>query len=354
MKPPATRGAFFIYQSINFIMKQHELLQTEQAIHFVKDHFAQQLCQKLHLSKVSSPMVVLDGTGINDDLNGVERPAAFPIKSMQERRGLVVHSLAKWKRLRLKQLAIQQGHGILTDMRALRPDEDYSSIHSIYVDQWDWEKHIAKTDRTLAYLKSTVKAIYEALKATERAVEAEYPDLKASLPDHITFVHAETLLQQYPGLSVKARETEAAKKYGAIFIIGIGAKLSDGAAHDGRAPDYDDWSSQNEEGFLGLNGDIVVWHPVLQSAFELSSMGIRVDEQAMEKQLAERGCPERATLQFHQMLLSGQLPQSIGGGIGQSRVCMFMLKKAHIGQVQVSIWPEAEVAQLEAAEVYLL
>lgn len=335
-------------------MHYSDLLRTETAITLVKDTFARQLAERLHLLKVSAPIAVLDGTGINDDLNGIERPVSFPVKSMQERRAVVVHSLAKWKRLRLQQLQLPPDQGILTDMRALRPDEDYSPIHSIYVDQWDWEKHILPQQRHLDYLKATVRSIYAALRHTEQTIAAAFPDCAATLPPDITFIHAQELLDRYPHRSVKARESAAAREHGAVFIMGIGGALSDGQKHDGRAPDYDDWSSPNADGFHGLNGDIVVWHPVLESAFELSSMGIRVDKTALLRQLAQCDALDRKALYFHDLLLTGQLPESIGGGIGQSRVAMFMLKKAHIGEVQVSIWPQQHLQTLAAQGVALL
>lgn len=335
-------------------MKHQEMLKTEKAITLVKDIFSRELSKQLNLYKVSSPLIVLDGTGINDDLNGIERPVSFPIKALGEKKGVVVHSLAKWKRLRLKELEIESGKGILTDMRALRPDEDYTPLHSIYVDQWDWEKRIEVTERNVSYLKKTVIKIYEALKVTEKEVQNQYPDIKTVLPDSIKFIHSEELLQRYPLLSPKQRETEIAKEYGAVFIIGIGGNLSDGRPHDGRAADYDDWSTQNESGFYGLNGDIVLWHPVLKCAFEVSSMGIRVDKDALLKQLKEKGCQEREKFLFHSMLLTGNLPESIGGGIGQSRVCMFMLKKKHIGEVHVSIWPNEEKLKMGLEGVRLL
>ena len=335
-------------------MKYQDILKTESAIAFVKSTFAQALCQQLHLVPVSAPIAVLDGTGINDDLNGVERPVSFPVRSLGERKAVVVHSLAKWKRLRLQQLGIAPGQGILTDMRALRPDEDYTALHSIYVDQWDWEQRMLPEQRTIAFLQETVTKIYTALRATEQAVHQLDPTITPILPETITFIHAEELLQRYPTLTVLERETEAAREYGAVFIIGIGGKLSHGEAHDGRAPDYDDWSTPTEPGRAGLNGDIVLWHPVLGRAFEISSMGIRVDKAALERQLTERGCPERREFHFHQLLLTDQLPQSVGGGIGQSRVCMFMLRRRHIGEVQVSIWPEEERARLAADGVTLL
>ena len=331
-----------------------ELLKTEEAISFVKETFMRELTSRLHLSKVSSPIAVLDGTGINDDLNGVERPVGFPIKALAERRAVVVHSLAKWKRVRLHELGIAAGRGLLTDMRALRPDEDYSPIHSIYVDQWDWEKHIEPAQRTPAFLRATVEDIYAGLQATEARVAAEYPDITPVLPGRITFLHAEDLLRQYPDLTPKQREHEAVKQYGAVFLMGIGGELSHGEPHDGRAPDYDDWSTETAAGYRGLNGDILLWHPVLQTAFEVSSMGIRVDGPALVRQLALRGCQDRQELSFHARLLKDELPQSIGGGIGQSRVCMFMLRKGHIGEVQVSIWSEQVREELAGAGVGLL
>lgn len=335
-------------------MKQHTILKTEEAIAFTKESFAKNLANQLNLIKVSSPLAVLDGTGINDDLNGTERPVSFPVRALKGRKAVVVHSLAKWKRLRLKELGIESGKGILTDMRALRPDEDYTPLHSIYVDQWDWEKCISHEERTLVYLKTTVTKIYKALRETERSVQIKYPDIEAILPEEITFIHAEELLKRYPTLTPKQRETEAALQYGAVFIIGIGGNLSDGEPHDGRAADYDDWSTLNESGFSGLNGDIILWHPTLQCAFEISSMGIRVDKIALRKQLKEKNCEERAELLFHSMLLSDHLPQSIGGGIGQSRLCMFILKKAHIGEVQVSIWPDEMKQTMSLEGVTLL
>ncbi len=327
---------------------------TEQAIEFVKSTFEKALATQLDLMKVSAPVFVLDGTGLNDDLNGIERPVAFPVKSLNDRRAVVVHSLAKWKRLRLQQLGIEADKGLYTDMKALRPDEDFSPLHSIYVDQWDWEKHITPHQRTLPFLQSVVKNIYAALRETEAAVCKRYPQIQPVLPDAITFIHAEDLLQQYPDLTPKQRESEAAKTYGAVFIIGIGGALSHGEPHDGRAPDYDDWSTETTEGYKGLNGDILVWNPVLKSAVELSSMGIRVDKDALLRQLAERDCLERTHLMFHQQLLTGALPQSIGGGIGQSRTCMFFLRKAHIGEVQVSIWSDEVVEQCAAQGIELL
>ncbi len=330
------------------------LLKREQAITFVKETFSSNLKNILKLIPVSSPLIVLDGTGINDDLNGIERPVAFPIKSLDEQRAVVVHSLAKWKRVRLKELEIEPQEGIITDMRALRPDEDYSPIHSIYVDQWDWEKVILPQDRNLQYLKDTVSNIYAALVATEKSVEAQYPDKKAILPAQITFLSSQEVLTMYPDKTPKERENIIAKEYGAVFLYGIGGELSNGFTHDGRAADYDDWSTENEAGWHGLNGDILVWNPLINSAFELSSMGIRVDKKALLRQLEIRNCTERAELSFHKMLLNDELPEAIGGGIGQSRVCMFMLKLAHIGEVQVSIWDQQRKDNLAKENIFLL
>ena len=358
------------------------LLETEAAISFVKECFEKHLSARLSLTRVSSPIAVLDGTGINDDLNGVERPVSFPVKALGEQKAQVVHSLAKWKRLRLMQLGVGPGAGIITDMRALRPDEEYTNLHSVYVDQWDWEHTIDPGERNLAKLKDTVCKIYDSLRLTQREVAEKYHYVLASgdgflasgdgvsascevsaarcaeefpfLPPEITFLHAQQLLDLYPGLSPKEREREAAREYGAIFLIGIGGDLSNGQPHDGRAPDYDDWSSLNEEGYHGLNGDIIVWHPVLECALELSSMGVRVNRDAMMRQLELRGCLEKAGLQFHSLLMQGLLPECIGGGIGQSRVCMFMLRKRHIGEVQVGIWSDHQRSLMAMEGVELL
>ena len=330
------------------------LLRREQAISFVKEEFSKGLQKELNIIPVSGPLVVLDGTGINDDLNSIERPVKFPIKSLNDKNAVVVHSLAKWKRIRLKELEIEPGEGIITDMRALRPDEDYSPIHSIYVDQWDWEKVIVPQDRQLDYLFSTVKSIYEVIKQTEQNVEAKYPQLKAVLPEQITFISSEDLLQKYPTFTPKQRENAICKEFGAVFIYGIGGELSNGELHDARAADYDDWSTENSSGFRGLNGDILVWNPVLESAFELSSMGIRVDKEALKKQLEIRDSSDRKNLLFHSMLLDDKLTESIGGGIGQSRMCMFMLKSRHIGEVQASIWDGKVKEKLKEESIELL
>ena len=336
------------------VQQLSQKLQTEEAVHFVKTEFEKQLKQQLSLVKISAPMVVLHGTGINDDLNGIERPVGFPIKSMQEQRAEVVQSLAKWKRLRLKEYELEPGTGIVTDMKALRPDEDLGPLHSISVDQWDWEKVMAPEDRHLDFLKEQVLRIYSSILATEAAVAGQYPLLSPSLPETITFLHTEDLQKQYPHLSPKEREDLAAKKFGAIFLIGIGGEMTGGELHDGRAPDYDDWSTPTSGTTKGLNGDIIVWHPVLEQAFELSSMGIRVDSKTLELQLQIRKAEDRRELFYHSQLLRESLPQTIGGGIGQSRTCMFLLRKRHIGEVQASIWPEEMRQELKTEGVFLL
>ena len=313
---------------------------TEKGIKAVKEMFQSNLAAQLTLLRVTAPMVVLSGTGINDDLNSVERPVSFPVKSMNDCKAEVVHSLAKWKRLKLAELGTPVGRGIYTDMNALRPDEDLDNIHSIYVDQWDWEKVIDRSDRNLDFLKKTVRHIYEAIKVTENCLYVEFPQLKPSLPEEIFFIHAEELLQMYPELSPKERENQIVKQHKAVFIIGIGGELSDGSIHDGRSADYDDWSTINSDGYKGLNGDLLLWNEVLQMAFEVSSMGIRVDEKAMLNQLETRKQMWKKDLFFHNKLLSGQLPYTIGGGIGQSRLCMYLLRKAHIGEIQSAIWPD--------------
>ena len=313
---------------------------TEKAIKAVKDMFQDNLSAQLALLRVTAPMTVLSGTGLNDDLNGVESPVSFPVKDMEGRKAEVVHSLAKWKRIKLAQMGVAPGRGIYTDMNALRPEEELDNIHSIYVDQWDWEKVIVPEQRTLDVLKKTVRRIYEAIKVTENKLYVEFPQIEPMLPEEIFFIHSQQLLRMYPDLSPKEREDAVVKEHKAVFIIGIGGRLSDGNPHDGRAADYDDWSSVNEEGHEGLNGDLLLWNPVLQSAFEISSMGIRVDSEALCRQLKLRGEEEKSELMYHKMLLEGRLPLTIGGGIGQSRLCMFLLRKAHIGEIQSSLWPE--------------
>ncbi|UCG28234.1 MAG: aspartate--ammonia ligase, partial [Bacteroidales bacterium] len=290
----------------------------------------------------------------NDDLNGVERPVSFPIRDLENRKVEVVQSLAKWKRLMLADLKIETDRGIYTDMNAIRPDEELSNIHSIYVDQWDWEKVIHPENRNLAYLKNTVEKIYSVIRGLEFIVFENYPGIRETLPEKITFIHSEKLLQEYPGLSPGEREHKIAEKYGAVFIIGIGNELSDGNPHDGRAPDYDDWITMNEEGYHGLNGDIIVWNPILKSAYELSSMGIRVNRESLIEQLKRKKNEERKDLYFHRRLLNDELPLSVGGGIGQSRLCMFFLRKAHIGEVQASVWPEEMIRECLVNDIHLL
>ena len=327
---------------------------TEKAIKAVKNMFQDNLSAQLALLRVTAPMVVMTGTGINDDLNGVERPVRFPVKDMGERQAEVVHSLAKWKRLKLAELGTAPGRGIYTDMNALRPDEELDNIHSIYVDQWDWERVIRPEDRNLYFLKKIVRRIYEAIKVTENKLYVEFPQMAPQLPEDIHFIHSEELMQMYPGFTPKERENEIVKKYGAVFIIGIGGELSDGSVHDGRAADYDDWSTPNSDGYNGLNGDILLWNPILESAFEVSSMGIRVSPESLERQLAIRGQEWKKDLFFHRRLLAGELPACIGGGIGQSRLCMYLLRKAHIGEIQSSLWPDDMRAACAAAGIELV
>ena len=317
-----------------------DMKQTEQGIKLIKEFFQQNLSTELRLRRVTAPLFVLQGLGINDDLNGVERAVTFPIKDLGDARAEVVHSLAKWKRLSLAEYQIEPGYGIYTDMNAIRADEELDNLHSLYVDQWDWEAVITKEQRTIAHLKNVVERIYAAIRRTEYLTCETYPQIKPFLPEKIHFVHAEELLQMYPEKTPKEREDAICKKYGAVFIIGIGGKLSNGEKHDGRAPDYDDWSTMGENGQAGLNGDILIWYPVLGRSFELSSMGIRVDKESLLRQLQIEGKEEREKLYFHQKLLNDQLPLSIGGGIGQSRLCMVLLHKGHIGEIQASIWPE--------------
>ena len=313
---------------------------TEKAIKAVKDMFQDNLSAQLALLRVTAPMVVMSGMGLNDDLNGVETPVAFPVKDMDGSQAEIVHSLAKWKRVKLAQMKVPEGRGIYTDMNALRPEEELDNMHSIYVDQWDWEKVITPGQRSLEFLKKTVRRIYEAIKVTENKLYVEFPQIEPMLPEDIFFIHAEELLQMYPGLNPKEREDAVVKEHKAVFIIGIGGVLSDGQPHDGRSADYDDWSTANEDGYHGLNGDLLLWNPVLECSFEISSMGIRVDGEALRRQLELRGEAWKSELMYHKALLEGELPYTIGGGIGQSRLCMFLLRKAHIGEIQSSVWPE--------------
>ena len=325
----------------------------EQAIKMLKTSFQQSLAKALNLRRVTAPLFVLSGTGINDDLNGTERPVSFPIRDMDGRRAEVVHSLAKWKRMKLGAYGIAPGYGLYTDMNAIRADEELDNIHSLYVDQWDWERTVTAEERNLEFLKTIVLKIYGVLRQMEAEVYIQYPHITPILPEAITFIHSEQLQRLYPQLTPRERESEAARKYGAIFVIGIGGELSDGQKHDGRAPDYDDWTTPTHSGYKGLNGDIVLWNPVLESAFEISSMGIRVDADALLRQLDLEGCPQRRELAFHRSLLEGRIPLSVGGGIGQSRLCMFFLRCAHIGEVQASIWPEEMIETCRAHNIIL-
>ncbi|MCQ2182168.1 MAG: aspartate--ammonia ligase [Bacteroidales bacterium] len=318
---------------------------TEKAIKSVKDMFQINLSAQLSLMRVTAPMMVISGAGLNDELNGVERPVTFPVKGMNEQKAEIVHSLAKWKRVKLADMKVAPGLGIYTDMNALRPDEDLDNIHSIYVDQWDWELVINREDRNVDFLKKTVRRIYEAIKVTENRIHLEYPCISPCLGDEITFVTAQELLDRYPGLAPREREDRICEEYGSVFIIGIGLPLSDGNPHDGRAADYDDWS---------LNGDLLVWNPVLKRSFELSSMGIRVDADALMRQLELKGELYKTELFYHRELLAGHMPYTIGGGIGQSRLCMFLLRKAHIGEIQCSIWPDVMRSACKEAGIHLV
>lgn len=327
---------------------------TEVAIKMIKDTFQVKLSRALNLRRVTAPLFVLAGTGINDDLNGVERAVSFKITAMQNRRAEVVHSLAKWKRMKLGAYDIDPGYGIYTDMNAIRTSEDLDNLHSLYVDQWDWEQTINREDRSLAFLKITVEKIYCAVRETEWMIYENFPHITPRLPKMVKFIHSEQLLQKFPKLSPKEREARAAREYGAIFVIGIGNPLSNGEPHEGRAPDYDDWITENSDGYRGLNGDLILWDPILEVPFELSSMGIRVSEKSLRQQLELRGCTERLELDFHRSLINGELPNSIGGGIGQSRLCMFLLQKAHIGEVQASIWPEEHLELCQKSGIILM
>ncbi|MCR5626178.1 MAG: aspartate--ammonia ligase [Lachnospiraceae bacterium] len=318
--------------------------ETQVAIKEVKDYFERALANELNLTRVSAPLFVRPESGLNDNLNGVERPVSFDIKEggkVVE----IVQSLAKWKRYALKQYGFEAGEGLYADMTAIRRDEDTDNLHSIYVDQWDWEKVIEKRDRNYEMLVTVVNQVYRALRDTEDYFLRRYNFLESLLPNNITFISAQELEYKYPSLTPKQREREYAKEKGAIFVSGIGDKLLSGEKHDGRSPDYDDWS---------LNGDIILYYPVLDCAFEVSSMGIRVDEKVLKSQLEKAGCPERAELEFQKALINGELPQTIGGGIGQSRICMFFLRKAHIGEVQSTVWRDEDRREAEKAGIYLL
>lgn len=330
------------------------LCENERAIKFVKDSFQGNLSAELKLRRVTAPRFVKKGTGINDDLNGIERPVSFAIKNADNCEVEIVQSLAKWKRLALGQLGIKPGYGLYTDMDAIRPDDVLDNVHSVYVDQWDWERVITKGERTIDYLKKMVKKIYEVMKRTEFLVCEEFPHIEPELPEEITFIHTCDLYERWPDLSPTEREDKICKELGALFLIGIGGKLPDGTIHDGRAPDYDDWSTETAPGKFGLNGDILVWNSVLERRYEISSMGIRVDKATMENQLRERDAKERSAFMFHKMILNDELPLSIGGGIGQSRLCMYYLRKAHIGEVQSALWPEEMARECAANNITLL
>lgn len=321
------------------------LKETQIAIKQVKDFFQRELAAELNLKRVSAPLFVSPDSGLNDNLNGVERPVSFGVKEQDDKPFEIVHSLAKWKRLALKRYNFNVGEGLYTDMNAIRRDEETDNIHSIFVDQWDWEKIIPADARNEKTLRDTVKAVYEALRVTEKYVANKYDYVECFLPEEITFITTQELVDLYPDMSAKEREYEIVKKHGAVFLMQIGDILSNGEKHDGRAPDYDDWK---------LNGDILVYYPVLDIALELSSMGIRVNAEVLAEQLKKAGCEERAELPFQKDLLKGRLPQTIGGGIGQSRICMFFLRKAHIGEIQVSVWPDEIYDEAAARGITIL
>ena len=322
-----------------------DIRETQRAIKSVKDHFERQLAKKLNLTRVSAPLFVKPESGLNDNLNGIERPVDFDIKEQDGKTAEIVQSLAKWKRYALKKYGFHPGEGLYTDMNAIRRDEVADNIHSIYVDQWDWEKIILKEQRNKETLKEVVRKVYKAIKKTEKYMSIRYDYIEEILPKDIFFITSEELAEMYPGYTSKEREDKIAKLKGAVFIMGIGHEMSNGERHDGRAPDYDDWN---------LNGDIIVWYPLLNRALELSSMGIRVDKEALEAQLKISGCEDRAELPFQKAVINGQLPYTVGGGIGQSRLCMFYLRKAHIGEVQCSIWPEDMREEAEYRGIKLL
>ena len=327
---------------------------TEKAIKLTKDTFEKELSSSLRLTRLTSPLFVEAGSGINDDLNGVEKPVSFSVSALDGRKMEIVQSLAKWKRMALADYGYPAGRGIYTDMNALRPDDTVDAIHSVYVDQWDWEKVIKQEERTLETLKRTVEDIYAAIKRTSFLLSETYSVLEDYLPENITFIHSEDLEKEYPSLTAQEREKESAKKYGAVFIIGIGYPLSSGAPHSLRAPDYDDWSTETSDGCHGLNGDIIVYDRVRNDSLELSSMGIRVDREALLRQLEMKDLNERKDLYWHKRLLGGEYPQTIGGGIGQSRLCMFLLHKCHIGEVQASVWSDETRAEAKEKGIYLI
>lgn len=322
-----------------------DIRQTEIAIKQIKDYFERCLADSLNLTRVSAPLYVMSNTGINDNLNGLERPVSFDVKDLNYKHVEIVHSLAKWKRVALKRYGFSSGEGLYTDMNAIRRDEEMDALHSIYVDQWDWELVLTEEERTIEKLKNAVEKIFNVFKNTAQFLKNLYPELHTSLPDKIHFLTSEELLQMYPNMSPKEREDAITKKYKAVFLLQIGDKLSNGMPHDLRSPDYDDWH---------LNGDILFWYPVLNKAFEVSSMGIRVDATSLKSQLQKANTEDRLQLPFHQSILNEELPFTIGGGIGQSRICMFFLNKAHIGEVQASVWPEEMVQDCQAKGMFLL
>jgi len=328
--------------------------ETEKAIMKIKDAFQRNLAFELDLARVTAPLFVETGTGINDDLNGIEKPVSFDVKDLGGTTAEIVQSLAKWKRVALAELGIPPGEGLYTDMNAIRPDETLGNVHSLYVDQWDWERTMTAEERNLDFLKWIVRKTYDVIRRVEKYICHEYPELEPQLPEEIVFKHAEELEEEYPELTPKERETEVCRKDGAVFVIGIGADMPGGEPHDGRAPDYDDWSTPTVKGCKGLNGDILVYNHVLESAFELSSMGIRVDKQALRHQLKLAGEESREELYFHRSLLNDELPLSVGGGIGQSRLCMLYLQKAHIGEIQASLWPQEMREKCQQNGIFLL
>ena len=330
------------------------LAETEMGIKKIKDFFQQNLSSELRLRRATAPLFVMKGTGINDDLGGTERAVTFPIKDLNDSKAEIVHSLAKWKRLTLADYTIEQGYGIYTDMNAIRSDEELGNLHSLYVDQWDWELVMEDSERNIEFLKEIVTRIYAAMVRTEYMVYEMFPDIKPVLPKKIKFIHSEELLQMYPDFSPKEREDAITKAHKAVFIIGIGNKLSNGEKHDNRAPDYDDWTTVAENGLPGLNGDMLLWNDVLDRAMEISSMGIRVNPETMLRQLELTGTEERKNLYFHRRLLNNELPQTIGGGIGQSRLCMFYLRKGHVGEIQASIWPDEMRKEAQKTGMHLI
>lgn len=341
-----------------FIPEQYkpllDLKETEKAIRLIKEFFQINLSFELNLQRVTAPLFVKSGTGINDDLNGVEKAVSFKITALENTGAEIVQSLAKWKRMMLADYNFKHGEGLYTDMNAIRPDEYLDNLHSLYIDQWDWEKVISAEERNTDYLRSVVQKLYGIINRTEKYICHHYNNIKPILPEEITFIHSEELEERYPELTPKEREDAVCKEYGAVFVIGIGGNLENGEPHDGRAPDYDDWTTSVDSSYKGLNGDILIYNPIFDCAYELSSMGIRVDAKALLKQLKIRDVMNRENLYFHKRLLNGELPLSIGGGIGQSRLCMFYLRKAHIGEVQSSIWPDDMISKCRENNISLL